>query len=67
MSVYSRIEFWGDAAKFILAQTDLENWGIFIMMKSHQTKQHKTNRKHQITHANQLNSGKFCILPVGQS
>ena len=37
------------------------------MMQSLQTKQHKTNQKHQITHANLLadSAGKYCRLPVG--
>ena len=37
--------------------TDHESWGIFPMVKSLQTTQHKTYQK---THTNQLISDKFC-------
>ena len=38
-----------------------QSWDIFSMVTCHQTSQHKTNHK---SHANQLNSDKFCSLPV---
>ena len=57
---------WKSAAQFLFAQSDHEKLRhFFIMMKSLQTKQHKTQSKNiKKSHTNQLISGKFCSLPA---
>ena len=40
-------QFMGECTQFFLTRIDHGSWGIFHMMKSLQSKQHKTNQKHK--------------------